>query len=214
MELSQCSVAFRARVGTNTGIGSEALVVDGTRGAEAALPAAHGRGRTHRLLRADRARGRLRCGRAADHRRARRRPLRAQRHQVLHHQRADRRPVHRDGAHRRQRSPARRRVGLPRRARHAGPQHRRRPTARWARPARRCREVHFDDCRVPASKPHRRREGRGLQDRDEGAEQAAHPPGRAVHRPGHPHAGRGGRVHREPRSSSASRSATSSWCRR
>jgi len=30
MELSQCSVAFRARVGTNTGIGSEALVVDGT----------------------------------------------------------------------------------------------------------------------------------------------------------------------------------------
>lgn len=30
MELSQCAVAYRARVGTNTGIGSEALVVDGT----------------------------------------------------------------------------------------------------------------------------------------------------------------------------------------
>ena len=30
IELSQCSVAFRARVGTNTGIGSEALVVAGT----------------------------------------------------------------------------------------------------------------------------------------------------------------------------------------
>ncbi|MFT3805117.1 MAG: acyl-CoA dehydrogenase family protein [Burkholderiaceae bacterium] len=30
IELSQCSVAFRARVGTNTGIGSEALVVDGS----------------------------------------------------------------------------------------------------------------------------------------------------------------------------------------
>ncbi|MCW5322668.1 acyl-CoA dehydrogenase family protein [Verminephrobacter aporrectodeae] len=30
MELSQCAVAFRARVGTNTGIGSEALVTDGT----------------------------------------------------------------------------------------------------------------------------------------------------------------------------------------
>ncbi|MEG0052424.1 MAG: acyl-CoA dehydrogenase family protein [Comamonas sp.] len=30
MELSQCSVAFRARVGTNTGIGSEALVIAGT----------------------------------------------------------------------------------------------------------------------------------------------------------------------------------------
>ncbi|HVL58786.1 MAG TPA: acyl-CoA dehydrogenase family protein [Burkholderiaceae bacterium] len=30
IELSQCSVAFRARCGTNTGIGTEALVVDGT----------------------------------------------------------------------------------------------------------------------------------------------------------------------------------------
>ena len=30
MELSQCSVAFRARVGTNTGIGAEALVVEGS----------------------------------------------------------------------------------------------------------------------------------------------------------------------------------------
>ena len=29
LELSQCSVAYRARVGTNTGIGSEALVADG-----------------------------------------------------------------------------------------------------------------------------------------------------------------------------------------
>ncbi len=30
LEISQCSVAYRAHVGTNTGIGSEALVVDGT----------------------------------------------------------------------------------------------------------------------------------------------------------------------------------------
>ena len=30
MELSQCAVAYRARVGTNTGIGSEAIVADGT----------------------------------------------------------------------------------------------------------------------------------------------------------------------------------------
>ena len=30
LELSQCAVAFRARVGTNTGIGSEGIVVDGT----------------------------------------------------------------------------------------------------------------------------------------------------------------------------------------
>jgi acyl-CoA dehydrogenase len=30
LEISQCSVAFRARVGTNTGIGSEGIVADGT----------------------------------------------------------------------------------------------------------------------------------------------------------------------------------------
>ncbi|ALM83505.1 acyl-CoA dehydrogenase family protein [Bordetella sp. N] len=36
LELSQCSVAFRARVGTNTGIGSEALVADGTEAQKAA----------------------------------------------------------------------------------------------------------------------------------------------------------------------------------
>ncbi len=30
IELSQCAIAFRARVGTNTGIGSEGIVVDGT----------------------------------------------------------------------------------------------------------------------------------------------------------------------------------------
>ena len=30
IELSQCAVAFRMRIGTNTGIGSEAIVVDGT----------------------------------------------------------------------------------------------------------------------------------------------------------------------------------------
>ena len=31
LEISQCAVAYRARVGTNTGIGSEALVADGTK---------------------------------------------------------------------------------------------------------------------------------------------------------------------------------------
>lgn len=36
MELSQAAVAFRARVGTNTGIGSEALVADGTAAQKAA----------------------------------------------------------------------------------------------------------------------------------------------------------------------------------
>lgn len=30
LELSQCAVAYRARVGSNTGIGAQALVEDGT----------------------------------------------------------------------------------------------------------------------------------------------------------------------------------------
>ena len=55
MELSQCAVAFRARVGTNTGIGSEALVADGTDDAEGAVPAALAQRRGDRLPRADRA---------------------------------------------------------------------------------------------------------------------------------------------------------------
>jgi len=36
IELSQCSVAYRARCGTNTGIGAEAIVVDGTPAQKAA----------------------------------------------------------------------------------------------------------------------------------------------------------------------------------
>src|ERR1700730_1643161 len=36
IELSQCSVAFRARVGINTGIGSESLVQDGSNEQKAA----------------------------------------------------------------------------------------------------------------------------------------------------------------------------------
>jgi acyl-CoA dehydrogenase len=36
IELSQCAVAFRARCGTNTGIGAEAIVVDGTPAQKAA----------------------------------------------------------------------------------------------------------------------------------------------------------------------------------
>ncbi|HEY5637532.1 MAG TPA: acyl-CoA dehydrogenase family protein [Burkholderiales bacterium] len=36
MEISQCSVAYRARAGTNTGIGAEAIIVDGTEAQKAA----------------------------------------------------------------------------------------------------------------------------------------------------------------------------------
>jgi len=44
IELSQCAVAFRARVGTNTGIGSEALVVEGSEAQKARYLPAMARG--------------------------------------------------------------------------------------------------------------------------------------------------------------------------
>ena len=91
-ELGRTSPAFRSLFGTNVGIGTQGIV--------------HGRHRRSRrrkwlprlasgeldhLLRADRARGRLRRARSLQHERpARRRPLCAQRHQALHHQRAAR----------------------------------------------------------------------------------------------------------------------------
>lgn len=59
MELSQSATAFRARVGTNTGIGSEALVADGTDEQKAKYLPALARG-GDRLLRTDRAGCRLR----------------------------------------------------------------------------------------------------------------------------------------------------------
>ena len=75
------------------------------------------RGRVHRLLRADRARGRLRPGRPADPRRARRRRVGAQRQQDVDHQRHDRRRGGGLGEDRRRRA----RVGarLPGREGHA-----------------------------------------------------------------------------------------------
>ncbi|KAJ8135116.1 hypothetical protein OY671_011671, partial [Metschnikowia pulcherrima] len=87
------------------------------------LPAAPGQRRADRLVRADRARRRLRRHGAAPVGRTRWRPLRAQRHQALHHQRAHRRPVLSDGPHR-ARAPRQFHFVLPGRSRHAGPDHR------------------------------------------------------------------------------------------
>ena len=80
----------------------------------------------------------------------RRRPLRRQRHQALHHQRAARRHLHADGAHRPRGQGRRRRLGLHRRGAT-------RPASRIGKPdkkmgqrgAHTC-DVIFDNCRVPA----------------------------------------------------------------
>ena len=40
--LGRTSPAFRSLIGTNIGIGSQGIVIDGTAGAEGAIPAAHG----------------------------------------------------------------------------------------------------------------------------------------------------------------------------
>ena len=149
IELSQCSVAFRARVGTNTGIGSEALVVDGTP-EQKRVPAAARLGRADRLPRADRARGRLRRHQLTTTATPAGRPLRAQRHQALHHQRADRRPLHGDRAHRR-REPQRA-ACRPSWSSAAPPGSRtRRSTRKMGQAGSPVSEVHFHDCRVPAA---------------------------------------------------------------
>ena len=73
----------------------------------------------------------------ADPRRARRRCLRAQRHQAIHHQRQPGRPLHGDGPHRSRRRRARSGVSrLPGAARPAGPHRSASPRRRWASRAR------------------------------------------------------------------------------
>ena len=104
-----------------------------------ALAAAPRLGRDHRLVRADRARCRLRRRRRCTTS-ARRdgNALRPQRHQALHHQRAGGRALHGDGAHRSRRARARGGIsrvpgrGATRRASRSAS-----PTGRWASRARR-----------------------------------------------------------------------------
>ncbi len=73
------------------------LPVAGDRGAEGALAAGHRLGRADHRHRHDRARHRLGPGRHDHHRDPRRRPLRRQRVEDLHHQRHQRRPRHHRG---------------------------------------------------------------------------------------------------------------------
>ncbi len=125
-ELSQASVAFRARVGTNTGIGSEALVADGTDAQKQRyLPRLRLQGELTGRFRADRSGRRLRTPPRCAPPRARRRSLHSRRQQVLHHQRADRGPVHGDGPHRSRNARRRWHFRLSRRTWHARSLHQR-----------------------------------------------------------------------------------------
>ena len=87
LEFGRTTPAFRSVFGTNVGIGSQGLVMAGSRRAEGRMAAAASpRGEIDHQLRADRARRRLRQRLGADPGGARRRRLPALRHQALHHQ--------------------------------------------------------------------------------------------------------------------------------
>ena len=109
---------------------------------------------------------------------------------------------------------ARRRLGLHRRARHAGPHRSASPTSKMGQRGAHTCDVIFDNCRVPAAQLIGGKEGAGLQDRDEGARQgrlhiAAVCVGVAERMIDDSAALRDASA-----SSSASRSPSSSWCRR
>ena len=81
---------------------------------------------------------------------ARRRPLRPQRHQALHHQRQQGRPLHADGAHRSGEEGRRRRLRLPRAARTCRASRSASPSGRWASRARTSATWCSRTVRVPA----------------------------------------------------------------
>ena len=101
IELGRTTPAFRSTFGTNVGIGSQGLVMAGTAEQKAQwLPRiASGEIVTSFALTEPDVGSRF--GRGEDARGAGRRRLSADRHQALHHQCRQGRPVHRHGAHRR-----------------------------------------------------------------------------------------------------------------
>ena len=96
-ELGQTSPAFRSIAGTNIGIGSQAIVFAGTAEQKQTLSAEARVGGDHRFVCVDRTRRRFGCAVAADVGPPRWQRLHIERHQALHHQCADRWPVHGDG---------------------------------------------------------------------------------------------------------------------
>ena len=157
-ELGQTSPAFRSLAGTNIGIGSQAIVLAGTdEQRNRYLP----RLASGELVGSfDRARCRIRRHGAAPVRRARRRQLRAQWHQALHHQRAHRRVVLGHGAHRaRSAAPIRFRLTGSRRANLTIGK----PDKKMGQAGALTSDVVFDNCRVPASALLGGEEGNGFR---------------------------------------------------
>ena len=135
-ELSKSCAGVATTYAANA-LGAMPILLCGSRGAEEEVPARHRLRREPRRLRPHRARRRLRRRRASRPRAVpRRRPLRAQRHQAVDHQRRRGRDLH---GHRHDRpGPGRPRRLAPsssRRARPASPSARRR--TRWASAPRR-----------------------------------------------------------------------------
>ena len=148
IELCQTSPAFRSIIGTTTASARRASSSTARR-AEEEIPAETRERRADRVVRADRARKRVGRGVAPHQRAARRRPLRPERLQALHHQRAAGRHLHGDGAHQlRRRTRAASSAFIVERG-HARAQ--RRQARPQDGPARRAhRDVIFDNARVPA----------------------------------------------------------------
>jgi hypothetical protein len=113
IELGRASPAFRSAFGTNVGIGSQGLVMFGTDEQKAKWLPGIASGEIVTSVRPDRAGGRVRQRRGPDPGDARRRRLRAERLQALHHQRRQGLAVHGDGPHQSRRQGRLGRLGLP-----------------------------------------------------------------------------------------------------
>ncbi len=156
-------------IGTNVGIGSQGIVMDGTEEQKRKYLPRLATGEIVGSFALTEPERRLRRGEPHHQRAARRRRLRAERHQALHHQRPPRRPLHGDGAHRSRAEGRRRHLGLPGRGATL-PGLTRRQAREEDGPAGRAHlRRHLRGLPRAGRRHHRRQGGRGLQDRDEGA---------------------------------------------
>ena len=136
-ELGRTSPAFRSLFGTNNGIGSQGIVIDGTDEQKAHYLPRMASGEIVGSFALTEPEAGSDAGSLQDERPARRRRrLRHQRHQALHHQRAVGRALHGLGAHRPAEHRRARRQRLPRRGATRRASRSARPTRRWARRAR------------------------------------------------------------------------------
>ena len=120
-ELGRTSPAFRSLIGTNNGIGSQGIILDGTAEQKALWLPRLASGELVASFALTEPGSGSDAASLVTTAQARRRPLRAQRHEALHHQRAGGRHLHRDGAHRPAGQGRARHLGVHRRARSAGP---------------------------------------------------------------------------------------------